>query len=149
MTAIAILTLACSAPPAPAFFDAKPRPTPTANVGYADLFKRVEAGESLTVAAGTADAADVTIDAIPGEPPGLYRCYKGDRGTPVMVRITAPPAMPAPARVVYSSSPTCTGPNCPPVVRYTAPPATCTGPNCPQTAPYGGRFLFRLMVPAK
>lgn len=150
---IAIVIVSCSAPPAPAFFETCPPAPPLPKLGYADVYRRVSLGESLTVAAGTAERADVSIDAIPGETPGLYRCYRDpDRGTPVMVRISAPPAMPAPSIVT-----SCSGPNCsivaPPIVsdQYTIPPTyngTCTGPNCPPSQPRQ-RFLYRALIPEK
>jgi hypothetical protein len=171
MTAlIAIAIVTCSAPPAPAFFETAP-PAPPAKLGYADVYRRVAAGESLTVAAGTADRADVTIDAIPGE-------------SPVMVRVTAP-AMPAPTtgtcdcgskpcgdancqahggggsceckRTVIASPSTCSGPSCtivtpaivtPQYSNYPTYNGTCTGPNCPQSQPRQ-RFLYRLLIPEK
>lgn len=45
---------------------------------YAEVLRRVKAGEALTVAVGVSDAADVHLDKVPDTTPGLWRCYLRD-----------------------------------------------------------------------
>ena len=57
-------------------------------VTYADVLDRVKAGESLTLAIGVPDKADVRLDHVPDTEPGVWRCYLRD-GVPFMERIVA------------------------------------------------------------
>lgn len=57
---------------------------------YADVRAFVENGMPLVVYAGvplptTAEPNAVRVDAIPGEPAGVYDCHRGPDGTPKMV----------------------------------------------------------------
>lgn len=96
-------------------------PAPKFEATYADILKRVSAGETVVVVAGERPSHTpgnaVTIDRFPNEPDGVYRCFPGPDGNPVYLPVRPPVAAPiytaAPAVVrlsrtaFYSTCPTC------------------------------------------
>lgn len=103
MLAILLLTLAAN--PAPSL------PVPKFRTDYAAAVERVEGGERLTIYAGVplptrAESNAVRVDAIPGEPAGVYDCHRGADGKPKM-KLRTGAITSAPVRKVAGHSHRC------------------------------------------
>lgn len=78
----------------------------TKTIQYRELLARVMDGETLTVAVGTDDKADVRVESIEDTSPGLWRCWL-ENGTPKMQPIHPPPQQvnyPLPATACQTSA---------------------------------------------
>lgn len=99
MIAILLLSVIVSAPPQAPPVRAVPPQAPTVSVTYADVRALVANGMTVVVYAGVplpakAEPNAVRVDAIPGEPKGIYDCYRGGDQLPKMVlrSVAAQPA---------------------------------------------------------
>lgn len=63
-----------------------PKPKAKERLGYTEIYARVQHGESLMVAVGVNDDADVYVKSIKGCEPGLWHCFLED-GTPKMQKV--------------------------------------------------------------
>jgi len=83
--------------PAPAKLDWSVQSVPRAlePLTYAEVWARVQSGESVTLAVGVSAEADGRVDALVGVEPGVYRCFRGADGRPKFEPIRKPVMVPA------------------------------------------------------
>lgn len=128
MTPFLLMLLVSAADPDPLVIvtpDPKPierRVVVVAADDYASVREKVQRGATYTIYAGVplptnAEPNAVRIDEIPGEPAGVYDCFRGANGEPAMVaRVAAVPAArvaaPEPAAVTMVKGHQHTCPKC-------------------------------------